>query len=151
MGRKTHGEVRWINGKRCPTPEYRAWQALRNRCLNPKAVDWSYYGGRGITVSKRWNRYENFLVDMGRRPGPLYTLDRRNGDGPYSKQNCRWATRAEQAQNRKYAWVKFKTARKVRKLYATGKYRQVDIGNMLGMTQAHVSQIVRGVNWKEVE
>ena len=103
MGAKTHGEVKWVNGKRCPTPEYRAWQALRNRCTNVNSKDYPYYGGRGISFCARWGRYENFLADMGRRPSSQHTLDRKNTDGNYCKRNCRWATRKEQSRNRPYA------------------------------------------------
>lgn len=102
----THGEVKKINGKRVATPEYRAWQLMKNRCMNQKAADYKYYGGRGIAMDPRWGQYENFLADMGRKPSSELTLDRVDGDGNYCKDNCRWATRQTQARNRKYASVK---------------------------------------------
>ena len=104
---KTHGATRLVDGRRVADPEYRSWQMMKNRCLNPAARDFSYYGGRGIKVCKRWeNSYENFLADMGRRPSPAHTLDRKNSDGNYTPSNCRWATREEQSRNRAYATVK---------------------------------------------
>lgn len=104
---RTHGEVRTIGGKRVATPEYRAWQKMRDRCLNPASKDYRYYGGRGIKICRRWLcAYENFLVDMGRRPSPLHTLDRRDCAKGYCKSNCRWATREVQARNRPYAKTK---------------------------------------------
>ncbi|MFM7011476.1 MAG: hypothetical protein ACKO0Z_19465 [Betaproteobacteria bacterium] len=101
--RQTHGEVRRVNGKRVATPEYRSWQMMRNRCLNPKARDYAYYGGRGITVCKAWGSFENFLADMGRRPTSVHTLERKNVARNYTPSNCVWATRKEQARNRTYA------------------------------------------------
>lgn len=107
LGRgKTHGEVKWIAGKRAPTPEYTTWQNMRNRCLNVHAQDYSYYGARGITIDPRWDKFENFLADMGRRPTAKHTLDRIDSDGNYTLSNCRWETRQTQARNRAYAKTK---------------------------------------------
>lgn len=100
---KTHGEVRRIDGKRVASPEYNSWQHMKNRCLNPKCRDYAYYGARGITVCKRWLQFEHFLTDMGRRPSPLHTLERRDNMKGYSTSNCAWATRETQARNRRYA------------------------------------------------
>lgn len=101
-----HREVVYIDGKRVASPEYRSWQAMRNRCTNPRSRDWPYYGGRGVVMDPRWDRFEVFLEDMGRRPTPQHTLDRIDSDGPYDRNNCRWATRLEQARNRAYASVR---------------------------------------------
>lgn len=100
---KSHGEIKQIAGKRVASPEYRSWQMLKNRCLNPRAGDYAYYGGRGIRVCERWLLFSNFLEDMGRRPTAEHTLDRVNGDGDYTPANCAWATRKAQSRNRAYA------------------------------------------------
>lgn len=98
------GEVKHINGKRVATPEYRSWQMMKNRCLNKKAADYAYYGGRGIQVCAEWAAsFTRFLEDMGRRLDPALTLERRDVDGNYTPDNCYWATRKEQSRNRKYA------------------------------------------------
>ncbi len=82
------------------SPEYKAWDSLRQRCMNPKDKAYEWYGGRGIKVCARWEKFENFLADMGRRPSPEHSIDRIKVNGDYEQANCRWATELEQARNR---------------------------------------------------
>lgn len=81
--------------------EYRAWQAMKDRCLNPHNVGYPNYGGRGIQVHQTWkDSFDQFRQDMGPCPEG-WTLDRINNSGNYEPTNCRWATRETQGNNKR--------------------------------------------------
>lgn len=81
------------------TNVYAVWASMKQRCLNPKHRAYHRYGGRGITVCKKWMTFEGFYTDMGDPPIGMSLERRRNHQG-YSKANCHWATPHAQAQNR---------------------------------------------------
>ena len=91
------------------TPEFKTWQRMKSRCHIPSDGCYYKYGGRGIQVCERWrSSFEAFLADMGLRPGPEYSIDRKNNAGHYEPSNCHWTTREVQSRNkRNNRWITF--------------------------------------------
>lgn len=83
------------------TEEYYIWKSMLRRCYNKFAPNYKNYGGRGIIVCSRWLKFENFLEDTGMKPSKLHSVDRIDNDKGYSKDNCKWSTKKEQANNRR--------------------------------------------------
>lgn len=92
-GNRTHGKS--------GTPEHNIWKTMIQRCTNSNSRQYSDYGGRGILISAEWMLFENFYKDMGSRPTVKHSLERRDNNKGYNKDNCYWATRKEQNNNRR--------------------------------------------------
>jgi hypothetical protein len=114
LHREVVGRLHRTHGK-CQTDEHEIWKGMLARCLNPNHSSYPNYGGRGITVCGSWRMsFTAFLADVGSRPSPEHSLDRIDNDGNYKPGNVRWATRAEQSENRRVSqWVEFNGVRKL--------------------------------------
>lgn len=123
------------------TGVYGIWVGMRGRCLTITNPAYHQYGGRGITVCARWNSFKNFAIDMGERPIG-YTLERKNNDGNYCPENCKWATHQEQQRNR----------RNTVKVIIEGKvYLAIELAEKYGFkTDTIVNRAKQGLNYSEV-
>lgn len=131
---KTHGMSK--------LPEYRVWKEMHRRCKNANRDDYKHYGGRGISVCKRWSKFENFYEDMGKRPSVSHSIDRIHTDKSYCPSNCVWATQTQQVRNRRrfhdnksgYKGVSQKKNRYVARICAN--YKDIFVGSYRTLNEA---------------
>ena len=90
----------WKHGYR-HHPLYPCWNNMKHRCENPRSKEWKNYGGRGIKVCEKWQDFESFAADMGERPSPDHSLERKDNNADYCPENCKWGTREEQNNNKR--------------------------------------------------
>ena len=127
------------------TTEYSSWLAMKSRCLNSKNKDFKYYGGRGINICNEWkNSFLSFYSDMGKKPFDNYSIDRIDNNKEYSKNNCKWSSKSDQAINRRVksssktgvSGVSFCNTHKEYKAYINKNGVRYNLGNFKSIEEA---------------
>jgi len=121
------------------TPTHRIWISIKQRCTNPKYIGYKNYGGRGITVCERWDKFDNFYEDMGERPDGM-SIERKDNNGNYCPENCVYATSKDQNRNtRKNRMIKYEG--KTQCLSAWAEDLGLTCGALLARLRNHPPQI----------
>jgi len=140
-------EIRSKNSKKhgmTNSKVYRTWKHMRSRCENSNVERYPNYGGRGITICERWLTFENFFEDMGQPPTVKHTLGRKDNDGNYCPDNCRWETKLQQSQNTSRTKLDNDKVKFIR----SSKLSGAEIGRMFNCTKELINQVKRREIWK---
>lgn len=138
------------------SPEHRCWSSMKSRCTDPNSKSFPNYGARGIDVDPRWlASFEAFLGDVGRRPTPAHSLDRIDNDRGYWPQNVRWATKSEQAQNRRRLRgaahkLNAEQVKEIRAKRAAG-FLLRELAAEYGVSMSQISLIARRKEWDHID
>lgn len=129
---------------------YVAWNHMQARCYNPRNPDFHNYGGRGIVVCPKWYTFIGFLEDMGYPPEGL-SLDRKDSNGNYEKDNCRWADKWTQGRNRAKVHLSEADVRKIRHRVFWNNERHSDVARDYGVSRSTITAVTNRRNWSNVK
>jgi hypothetical protein len=127
------------------TAEWSAWLAMRQRCQNPGNCNFPRYGARGIKVCDRWQKFENFLADVGVRPTKDHSIDRINNEGGYEPSNVRWATRSEQQHNKRTTRLNPEAVKVIRAM--ASRIRQGLLADLYSVDPSVISRVAARKEW----
>lgn len=146
---RRHGHTWNVNGKTGSTPEYAAYKAAKERCTNPKHKQWKDYGGRFIKFD--FKSFEEFYAALGPKPEPkyLYSLNRKDNDGPYDASNAEWAIQKTQVRNRRNTVLSEEKVAQIRQKYLSG-VTQTELAKEFGVCPSTISFVVRNIGWKRL-
>ena len=134
---------------KCHTTEYESWKGMKRRCYNTNYTAYANYGGRGIKMSDSWKgSFMNFYNDMGLKPDSSYSIERKNNNGNYCVENCKWATRIEQNRNKRSTVITCQEdADNIREMYKSGMYTHKDLSEIHNCSEPLIWQIINDYIW----
>lgn len=139
--REFHGSIK--------TPEYSAWNNMKDRCSNPNYHSYQHYGGRGITVCDKWrNSFVAFFADMGKKPFPKAQMDRIDNNKGYYKENCHWVSCTANNRNQTKTKLTEQTVQDIREIYQYGNITQKGLGLIYRIGQGHICRIIHNKMWQ---
>jgi len=131
-------------------PTWRAWTNMKARCYSVNAPYYKNYGGRGITVCDEWkDDFQSFFdwsIANGWQKG--LTIDRKNNNGNYTPDNCRWTTREKQAQNTRRTKLNEAQVLEIRTSFANGQTGRGELANKYNVSRHQINLILRGKSWE---
>lgn len=133
-------------GDRTAHPLYKMWHGMIRRCEEETNKSFVNYGARGITVCDEWKDFWAFLADMGPRPSGRHSVERLDNTKGYSKENCCWATPAQQARNRRNAVITESLAKEIKRRAWRGE-KAGDIARAMSLSYDQVRNVILGLSW----
>ena len=128
---------------------YKKWALMKQRILNPKRDNYKYYGGRGITICNEWLEFipfRDWSLSNGYQEG--LEIDRRNNNGNYEPNNCRWISSVENIRKQKQVKITLGIANEIRDLWNTGNYIQQELADKYNLHRSTISLIINNKSWK---
>ena len=142
---------RWMNKKKKYNGLYGIWRDMKNRCFNPNGKAFNRYGGRGITVCKEWqNSFQAFYEWAKDKHRKRYQIDRRNNDGNYCPENCRFITQIENIRNCSATKLNVKKVKEIKILLKENKLTHLEIGKMFGVRDTAITKINTRKTWTNI-
>lgn len=136
---------------RSETTEFYSWKAMLQRCYTITSKDYPQWGGRGIIVCDRWrgeHGFENFLLDMGPKLGPKFTIGRKADALVYSPETCEWQSALQQNREKRDTKLNTEKVKEIQRLWATGQYTQKQLAKQFSCVQASISNAVTRKTWR---
>jgi hypothetical protein len=120
---------------------------MRKRCTSKQRHDYPRYGGRGISICKRWDSFAAFAADMGPHPGKGWSIERKRNNGNYRRSNCEWATRSTQQRNKRTTKLTAEKVAQIRALWWNQNVSYAVLVKQFHVAKSYIRKVVHGRAW----